>query len=125
MRLIILAIVITISSCTPTATIGSQNNAIEALAQAKLGGNAVIINNKDNTFTLCYKELPGQSISYLIVRLSDTKLVVEDKVSPTSSISWRDNFHVEIKIIPGTIKKTEEEVTSKIIDVSTYLTTKQ
>jgi hypothetical protein len=117
---LILAIIL-ISSCKAATITARQSESLESVVVEKLGADAVIKKNKDTTFALCTKENPStQSVSYLVIRLSDLTIVVQNKTSPASFL-WIDTYLIEIKEIPGIVKKEEQNRDGKIIDVTKYI----
>ncbi len=117
----ILWLLILLFSCKSPASTGGQIT-LESVVAEKLGPTAVIKKNSDLTFALCSKEnLSTLSVSYLIVRLSDLAIVEQDNVHQ-STLSWIDTYKIEIKTIPGIIKKDEPPLRGKIIDITKHTT---
>lgn len=113
--------IMTFISCQSASLHAVQNKSIESLAREKLGDHAVIERNKDSTFALCYKENDlTKSVSYLIIRSSDLAIIDHDTLSP-STLTWIDTYKVEVKTIPGIIKKDEQSLERKIIDLTHFI----
>lgn len=114
-------LIMLIFSCKSSSLPANQNKTLESVVAETLGEGAVIQKNKDATFALCTKEnLSTRSVSYLIVRLSDLVIVEKDNVS-RASFTWIDNYKIEVKTIPGIVKKDEQSVPRKVIDVTKYM----
>ncbi len=87
----------------------------------KLGDDVVIQNNKDATFALCTKQQSSTlSVSYIIIRLSDLTVVEEDTI-PGATLLWSDTYQVEIREIPGMIKKDDQPIKINFIDVTKHI----
>ncbi len=115
-------LIILVTSCKTVTLPTTQVKSLESIVAEKLGSNAVIQKNKDATFALCTKENESTlSVSYLIIRLNDLAIVETDNTS-RASFSWIDTFKIEIKTIPGMVKKDEQNIEGKIIDVTKYIT---
>lgn len=113
--------IMTFISCQSASLHAVQNKSIESLARENLGDHAVIERNKDSTFALCYKENDlTKSVSYLIIRSSDLAIIDHNTLSP-SSLTWIDTYKVEVKTIPGIIKKDEQSLERKIIDLTHFI----
>lgn len=110
-----------IISCK-SASLPTVQKTLPALVAEKLGENAIIQKNKDVTFALCTKENTSTlSVSYIIVKLSDLTIVEEGNTARASFV-WIDTYKIEIREIPGMVKKEHENIQGKIIDVTKYIT---
>ena len=117
---LIFLIMVAISCKTSTITSG-QIETLESLVAEKLGENTLIQKNKDVTFALCTKEYPTtRSVSFIIVRLHDLAIVEQDTIQQ-ASFSWMDSYKIEIKITPGIVRKENQPMEGKIIDVTKYI----
>lgn len=117
----LIVLIILIASCKSAPVTGVPTKNFETIVAENLGENAVIQKNKDATFALCFKENPSTlSVSYIIVRLSDLTVVERDKTSQ-ASFSWVDTYKVEIKTIPGMVRKDEQSTAVKVIDLTKYI----
>jgi len=110
-----------IVSCK-SVSVTNQHKTLESAVAEKLGEGAIVQKNKDTTFALCTKENSSTlSVSYIIIKLSDIT-IVEEGNSTRASFSWIDTYTIEIKEIPGMVKKNDQHIEGKIIDVSKYTT---
>lgn len=121
MKLLLMLALIVLSACKSTVQGGSSDTTLNSLAKSKLGDEVVINKNSNETFALCFKQNNTiNSITYLIVRLSDLQ-VVEQNTIPNASFKWIDTYQVEIKEIPGIVMKDETDSNRKIIDVTHFI----
>lgn len=116
-----MVVMLAVVSCRSASLPEGQQKTLESITLKKLGPGAVIEKNTNATFALCIKEVhPTLSASYIIVRLSDLAVVEEDHIS-RSSFTWTNTYTLEIKAIPGMVRKTEEAAHGKIIDLTQYI----
>jgi hypothetical protein len=117
----LIALVILTASCKSATVTGVPAKTLESIIAENLGENAIVQKNKDTTFALCIKENPSTlSVSYIIVRLNDLTLVEQDKTSQ-ASFSWVDNYKIEVKTIPGMVRKDEQSTAVKVINLTKYI----
>jgi len=122
MRIInLILLIMIIVSCKSVSSTTTQFKTLESLVVEKLGEDARIEKNKDSSFALCLKEnLSTHSVSYIIVRLNDLVIVEQDNTS-SASFAWIDRYKIEVKFIPGMIRKDEQIMPARVIDVSKYM----
>lgn len=117
----LIALIILIASCKSASVTGVPTKTLESIVAENLGENAVVQENKDATFALCFKENPSTlSVSYIIVRLNDLTVVEQDKTAQTS-FSWVDNYKIEMKTIAGMVHKNEQSTVVRVIDLTKYI----
>lgn len=117
----LIILIILMSSCKSANHAGQQTKTLESIVSEKLGENAIVQKNKDATFALCYKENTSTlSVSYLIVRLNDLTIVEQDNTSQ-ASLTWVDSYKVEVRTTPGMVRKDEQSIPAKVIDVTKYI----
>jgi hypothetical protein len=117
MRLVLIALLI--CSCKPSATNQSKNNALQKLVDREVSGKAIITKNKPNTFALATLNQDG-SVDYVIVRLSDNKVVVKNKIR--GSIEWSGDMQISETQTPGMIKKDSKPSDfMKVIDLNQFV----
>lgn len=117
----LILLMLIIISCKSAGLTTVQSKTLESIVAEKLGENAIVQKNKDATFALCLKENPSTlSVSYLIVRLHDLTIVEKDN-TPRASFSWIDTYKIEVKTVPGIVKKNDPSIEAKIIDVTKYI----
>ena len=108
-------------SCKTSTITSGQIETLESLVAEKLGENTLIQKNKDATFALCTREnTTTRSVSFIIVRLHDLAIVEQDTIQQ-ASFSWMDSYKIEIKITPGIVRKENQPMEGKIIDVTKYI----
>jgi len=122
MRIInLILLIMIIVSCKSVSSTTTLFKTLDSLVVEKLGEDARIEKNKDSSFALCLKEnLPTHSVSYIIVRLNDLVIVEQDNTS-SASFAWIDQYKIEVKFIPGMIRKDEQIMPARVIDVSKYM----
>lgn len=117
----LIVLIILIVSCKSASVTGVPAQTLETIVAENLGEDAVVQKNKDTSFALCFKEnFSTLSVSYIIVRLNDLTIVEQDKTAQ-ASFSWVDNYKVEIKTIPGMVKKEDQSTAVKVIDLTKYI----
>ncbi len=122
MRKINLIIMMMIIISCKSASLPTVQKTLSTLVAEKLGENATVQNNEDGTFTLCMKENTSTlSVSYIIVKLNDLTIVEEGNTA-RASFAWIDTYKIEIREIPGMVKKGDQHTPGKIIDVTRYTT---
>jgi hypothetical protein len=105
-----------------TPTLSQQEGSISQLATLQLGGEPIITQNRENSFSLAVKDDPAtQSTSYIVIRHADKKIVEEGKLQK-ASLYWIDNLHIGIRITPGIVQKEESAIAEQIIDLTKYIT---
>jgi hypothetical protein len=126
MHRLIIGILLTIAfACKSGTPASSQQQSIESWTQKNLGADITILKNQSNSFALCTKENSSlQTVTYYLVRISDFEIVERDNIQP-ATITWLDNQHIEIKFTPGIIKRDEQNIPIKIIDITKYQISKQ
>lgn len=94
---------------------------LETIVMERLGTHATIEKNKNQTFALAYQENHStQAMSYLVIRLSDLK-IVEEATRARIILSWMDTYKIKISITPGILRKDEPINEPEIIDVTKYI----
>ena len=122
MRKINLIILMMVIISCQSASLPTAQQTLSTLVVEKLGENATVQKNKDATFALCTKEnISMLSVSYIIVKLNDLTIVEEGNTA-RASFAWIDTYKIEIRETPGMVKKEQEKIQGKIIDVTKYIT---
>lgn len=101
-------ILLTIFSCKAQ----QQKHSLQVISE-KIGDNAIIDYNKDRSFALIQEKFSvvqdsEYTSSYLIIRMSDNKIIKEGKVVH-GYIKWINDDIIEIFEMPGLIKDDQEE----------------
>jgi hypothetical protein len=122
MRKINLIIMMMIIISCKSASLPTAPKTLSTLVAERLGENATVQKNKDATFALGTKENTSSlSVSYIIVKLNDLTIVEEGNTARASFV-WINTYKIEIREIPGLVKKEQEKIQGKIIDVTKYIT---
>jgi len=114
-------LIILLSSCKPMAQQMVHEKTLEAIVMERLGTQATIEKNKNQTFALAYQANHStQAVAYLVIRLSDLK-IVEEATRARIILSWMDTYKIKISITPGILRKDEPINEPEIIDVTKYI----
>ncbi len=116
----------TLCCCKAPASVQkeSQTSPLQSLVESKLGANANIEKNISNTFALAYIA-ENRSISYIVIRLSDLKIVVNSKIE-RGSITWFKDMELKETRTPGIVKKnTKPDDNIKLIDLAQFVVQKR
>lgn len=120
-KIYLIIMIMAIISCKP-ASLPAAQKTLESMVAEKLGEYAVVQKNKDASFALCTKENTATlSVSYVIIKLNDLTIVEEGNTARASFV-WIDIYKIEITEIPGMVKKDNQRIEGKIIDVTKYIT---
>jgi hypothetical protein len=120
MHRFLLSVFLVITFACKSALPGAQQPSLENWVIQNLGSGFNIQKNSAGTFAICSKDDPATlSTAYYIVRTSDFKVVEKDKIQ-RALLYWLDDMRVELKFTPGMIKKEDEPMPSKIIDLNKY-----
>lgn len=89
-----------------------QNHTLQVISE-KIGDNAIIDYNRDRSFALVQEKFTiiqdaEYTSSYLIIRISDNKIIKEGKVVH-GYIKWINDDVIEVFEMPGVIKDGQEE----------------
>ena len=129
MRLLSCVVVVVIlGSCATTTTTSSvnQNDWLGNLASEKVGKDATIERNNNQSFTLCWsnKENPSNNmpvLQFIIVRMSDHKVVEQGAVT-MGSVKWINVYEVEVSHAPDqVVLERGTNTTIRTINVKKYL----
>ena len=95
----------------------------EKSAIEKYGDNIKYLFNAAHTYVLCIKqaqagtEQPFPPLKFFVYDLDSEKIVYEESLA-NGSVKWRNDYQLEITIIPGIIKGNEEGVNYFIYDLN-------
>lgn len=82
------------------------------VVENKLGKEVLFIKNKPNTYVLCITETkvtvqqPRNKIRYVVVKIDNTSIVVEDSLE-NGSVNWSSKNELEIFRNPGIVRKDQ------------------
>lgn len=120
-KIYLIIMIMAIISCK-SASLPAAQKTLESMVAEKLGEYAVVQKNKDASFALCTKENTATlSVSYMIIKLNDLTIVEEGNTARASFV-WIDIYKIEITEIPGMVKKDNQRIEGKIIDVTKHIT---
>ena len=102
--LLSLLTIILIAGCRSSPS--QKIDVLKDLITKQLGKEVIIQKNKPETFALGFSE-KDKSTSYLIVRLSDMKIVEQERISQ-GNIAWNGEMELKITKIPGIIRATDQ-----------------
>lgn len=107
-------------ACKPSSKGQAQNDdALQKIVKREIGEKAATTKNNSKTFALAYLEQDGTAL-YIIIRLSDNKIVAKEKIRGT--VSWVNDMQIKEMRTPGTVKKDYNlEEYSKVIDLNKYM----
>jgi len=105
--------------CCKAASNPSNNQAtLEKIVETEIGVNAIIKKNNSLTFALA-SQTNNRSVEYLIIRLSDLKIIIKEKIQ--GSVTWNGDKEIKVTQIPGTVKmNSRPEDNVKIINLNNY-----
>ena len=123
MRFLSVLLVATLCCCKAASTSSHEQANLEKIVQAEIGPDATIKKNNASTFALAYK-MKDRSVAYMIIRISDLKVVVKEKIQ--GSVAWDGEMKIKVTQTPGMVKldsKPEDNV--REIDLSNYVIQKK
>jgi hypothetical protein len=110
-------------ACKPASKNQAQSdNVLQKVVNKEVGESASVSKNTANTFALAFTNR-NQSVQYVVIRLSDNKVVFKNKIR--GSIQWSGDMQLTEVTTPGMVKKEDKpEDRSKLIDLNKYLSHK-
>lgn len=120
MRFLFFVAVFIFCSCRPSSKGQSPNgDALQKIVKQEIGENANTVKNTPNTFALATREREG-SIDYVVVRISDHKVVLKGRVR--GAIGWSGDMQLKESRTPGMVKNdTKPDEYVKLIDLNQYV----
>jgi hypothetical protein len=108
-------------ACKPASKIQSRNdNLLQRTVSQEIGETAVVTKNDSKTFALAVLN-KDESVRYVVIRLSDNKVVIKNNIRGT--ISWSGDMKLTEARALGIVKKdSKPEDYSRTIDLKQYLT---
>jgi len=119
MRFIFLFFFATLCCCKAASTTSHDQATLQKIVGTEIGAGAIIEKNISSTFALAH-QTKDRSVEYLIIRLSDLKIVVREKIQ--GSVTWSGDMEIKVIKTPGMVKlnsKPEDNV--KIINLNNYI----
>ncbi len=110
--LIFIVLGVTVISCGSAKLSASTPDSTETYKKVvvnKLGEGVLYIANKSNSYVLCIKETKGSSlqprnnINYLVIKLSDNTIALENKVDG-GTVNWFSETEIEVYRTPGIMR---------------------
>ncbi|MBS1951031.1 MAG: hypothetical protein OJF59_002930 [Cytophagales bacterium] len=115
-HLLLLLLVVFTTCCAANQ---SRKTDIQALAEKRLGKGVTIINNSSKTFALAYLS-KDRTVSYLVVKLDDNKIVEEGQTN--GSVEWSADLEIKVTSKPGMVKlHPSPEDTIRKISLAKYI----
>ncbi|MBI1769065.1 MAG: hypothetical protein HYR67_11890 [Bacteroidetes bacterium] len=107
-------------ACKPSSKGQTQyDDALQKIVKQEIGEKSATTKNNSKTFALAYLEQEGNT-HYIIIRLSDNKVVTKEKIRGT--VSWVSDMQIKEMRTPGIVKKDyNPEDYSKVIDLNKYI----
>lgn len=107
-------------ACKPASkTLSQDETALQKLVSRELGENATVSINDSKSFALGVKK-KDESVRYMVVRLSDNKVVLTNNMRGT--ISWSGDMQLAESHTPGIIKKDSKQGdNSRTIDLKQFI----
>ena len=119
MRFLSVLFIATLFCCKAANNPSSDQATLEKLVETEIGANATIEKNNSSTFALASRT-DNRFIEYLIIRLSDLKIVVKEKIQ--GSVTWSGDMAIKVTQTPGMVKmNSRPEDNVKIINLDNYL----
>jgi hypothetical protein len=107
-------------ACKPIQKNTSQTDEVlQKIVKEELGENAIVTKNSSKSFALATLKR-DESIQYAIIRISDNKVVMKNKIRGT--IDWSGEMQLTESRIPGIIKKdSKPEDYSRVINLNQFI----
>jgi len=119
MRFLSLLFIAALFCCKAANNASSDQATLEKLVETEIGANATIEKNNSSTFALASRT-DNRFIEYIIIRLSDLKIVVKDKIQ--GSVTWSGDMAIKVMKTPGMVKmNSRPDDNVKIINLENYL----
>jgi hypothetical protein len=118
MRFIPAVFIATLCCCKAAGISSSDQSSLQQIVESELGANAKIEKNNTSNFALAH-ESKDKTVSFIVVRLTDLKIVVKEKIQ--GSVTWDKAMSIKVTTIPGIVKanaKPEDNV--RIIDLNNF-----
>lgn len=103
----------------------SQVTPANDVAKKELGENCSFLLNQSKTFALAVKKETSGNVSYVVIKISDSKVILK-KSNIKAEVSWNDDLSLKEVSQPGMIKKDGSSTNGiRIINVNDYLPEKK
>lgn len=97
---------------------------LQSIVTSELGAHTTIENNKSGTFALAYS-IHNRSVKYIVIRLTDLKIVVDQKTI-RGSIAWNDDMCLkEVHAAEMVKKNADGNENAKLIDLRSFIVRKR
>jgi hypothetical protein len=111
---LIILVISSVSCAAPKISTSTQNSdePFKELVANKLGEDVLYITNTANSYVLCINEKKGTAqqprnmILYLVVKLDNNSIVLEDKIEG-GNVSWASKNEIEVFRTPGIVRKDQ------------------
>jgi hypothetical protein len=119
MRFFSALFLLTLCCCKAASPSSQEPSSLQKIVDSEIGTHAVIEKNKVETFALAH-QTSNTSVEYLVIRLSDLKIVVKEKIQ--GSVKWSGEMEIKVARMPGIVKKnTQPEDNIRLIDLNNYV----
>jgi hypothetical protein len=111
-----------LSSCQSAIAVqrGQGASTLQKISETEIGADAKIEKNESGTFALVYKN-ENRSVTYIVVRMADLKIVINKKVI-TGSVTWSGDMQIKESTVPGIIKKnSRSDDNIRYIDLKNFI----
>jgi len=113
----------TLCCCKAASTTSQEPSSLQKIVASEIGAPASIEKNNSATFALA-QQVDNKSVSFLVIRLSDLKIVIKEKI--TGSVSWSGEMEIKVTRTPGMVKTNEKpEDHIRIINLNNYVIQKK
>jgi hypothetical protein len=96
----------------------------ERVAADRFGDSVTFFPNAADGYVLCVHELasdvpmPYPRVSYFVFDKEVERIVFEEQ-EITGRVSWLDEYHIEVEIVPGTVTANRQPPQGYVVDVRT------
>jgi hypothetical protein len=119
MRFFSAVILSTLCCCKAASTSSQEPASLQKIVESEIGTHAIIEKNNSGTFALAH-QTENKSVAFLVIRLSDLKIVVKEKIQ--GSVTWSREMEIKVIRTPGIVKtNARPEDNIRIINLSNYV----
>jgi hypothetical protein len=105
--------------CKAASTSSQEPSSLQKIVTSEIGASAIIEKNNSATFALA-QQTENKSVSFLVIRLSDLKIVIKEKI--IGSVTWSGEMEIKIIRTPGIVKtNAQPEDNIRVINLNNYV----
>lgn len=124
MRFLSILFLLALCCCKSSTSSKQEQDTLQKIIDTEIGADAKIEKNKQATFVLAYQS-QNRSVEYIIVRLTDLKVVIKEKINQ-GSVTWNGEMQIKVVRTPGMIKKNSKPKDNiQLIDLNNYVINKK